>query len=357
MINTTSKTLLEQLQITEYEIARRKELLGFSEADVSVLLSCKELVTQHIDSIVSDFYSKQTAVEEIALLIGDSDTLARLHSAQRAYVLGLFDGYYDIEYVNNRLRIGMVHKRIGVEPKLYLSAIKTLKDGVFSALSKHIGDIEQRTKAMLAVDKLLYFDTTLVFDTYIRSLLAEVELAKDKIQSYAKELEVKVAERTQQLQELSRRDSLTGLFNQRSLRDDLRRELLIATRHKRPLSLAYFDVDLFKQINDKRGHFAGDEILRMVAEAMQSVCRKTDFPCRYGGDEFCLIFPECSLTEAETTCDRLVAHFESRVRDVTLSIGIIQTGPEHFLEPDELLRLADAKMYEAKSHAGFKICT
>lgn len=88
----TGKTLLEQLQITDYEIARRKELLGFGEADVAVLLSCKDLVSEHIDAIVTDFYEKQTAVEEIALLIGDSDTLSRLHSAQRAYVLGLFEG-------------------------------------------------------------------------------------------------------------------------------------------------------------------------------------------------------------------------------------------------------------------------
>lgn len=352
----TGKTLLEQLQITDYEIARRKELLGFGEADVAVLLSCKDLVSEHIDAIVTDFYEKQTAVEEIALLIGDSDTLSRLHSAQRAYVLGLFEGYYDIEYVNNRLRIGMVHKRIGVEPKLYLSAVKILKDGIAAALGEHIEDKEHLVRVMAALDKLLYFDTTLVFDTYIRSLLAEVELAKNKVQNYAKELEAKVAERTHQLRELSQRDALTGLYNQRSLRDYLRRELLTAGRHKRPFSLAYFDVDDFKQINDTRGHFSGDEILRMVGEAMLHVCREIDFPCRYGGDEFCLALPECSLADAETACRRLIEQFQGRVADVTLSIGIVQTGPERFVEPDELLRQADAKMYAAKAHAGFKIC-
>lgn len=356
MIQTTSKTLLEQLQITELEIARRKAFLGFSDADVALLLSCKELIAQHIDAIVSEFYEKQTAIEEIALLIGDSDTLARLHMAQRAYILGLFDGYYDIEYVNNRLRIGMVHKRIGVEPKLYLSAVKTLKDGIFTALNTYLEDKEHVVKVMAAIDKLLYFDTTLVFDTYIRSLLAEVELAKEKVQNYAKELEGKVAERTHQLQELSRRDALTGLYNQRSLRDYLRRELMVASRHKRPLCLIYFDVDGFKQINDTRGHSSGDEILRMIGEVMLNISRESDFPCRYGGDEFCLALPECNLDNAEITCNRLVEQFKARVSSVTLSIGVVQTGPEEFADPEELLRLADTKMYEAKNHPGFKIC-
>lgn len=158
------------------------------------------------------------------------------------------------------------------------------------------------------------------------------------------------------MRELSQRDALTGLYNQRSLRDYLRRELLIAGRHKRPFSPAYFDIDDFKRINDSRGHFSGDEILRQVGESMLQIYREIDFPCRYGGDEFCLALPECTLADATAACQRLIDQFQRRIGDVTLSIGIVQTGPERISEPDELLRLADAKMYEAKSHAGFMIC-
>jgi diguanylate cyclase len=355
-MNHTTQTLLEQLQINEFAIARRKELLGFGSADADLLLSCKGLVAEHIDVIVADFYAKQTAIEEIALLIGDADTLSRLHSAQRGYVLSLFEGYYDLEYVNNRLRIGLVHKRIGVEPKLYLSAVKTLKDTINLALDEHIDDKAHLRLVIDALDKLLYFDTTLIFDTYIRGLLTEVESAKDKALTYAQGLEAKVAERTRQLQELSQHDSLTGLYNQRSLNDSLRRELMVAKRQKKSFSLVYFDIDDFKLINDKRGHFAGDEILRMVAEALRKTCREVDIPCRYGGDEFCLVLPDCALADAEAACQRLIAHFASHVADVTLSVGIAQTGPSDYLEPGELLRAADAKMYEAKTYPGFKIC-
>jgi diguanylate cyclase len=271
-------------------------------------------------------------------------------------VLSLFEGYYDLEYVNNRLRIGLVHKRIGVEPKLYLSAVKTLKDTINLALDEHIDDKAHLRLVIDALDKLLYFDTTLIFDTYIRGLLTEVESAKDKALTYAQGLEAKVAERTRQLQELSQHDSLTGLYNQRSLNDSLRRELMVAKRQKKSFSLVYFDIDDFKLINDKRGHFAGDEILRMVAEALRKTCREVDIPCRYGGDEFCLVLPDCALADAEAACQRLIAHFASHVADVTLSVGIAQTGPSDYLEPGELLRAADAKMYEAKTYPGFKIC-
>ncbi len=352
----TKKTLLEQLQITEFEISRRKELLEFREVDAKLLLTCKGLVTEHIDSIVADFYEKQTAIEEIALLIGDADTLTRLHSAQRGYILGLFEGYYDLEYVNNRLRIGMVHKRIGVEPKLYLSAVKTLKDTINRALHQYIEDKAHLTQVINALDKLLYFDTTLIFDTYIRALLTEMESAKDKVQSYAKALEEKVVERTHQLEEISRQDSLTGLFNQRALNDLLRRQLALAKRQKKSFALVYLDVDKFKSINDTKGHFAGDEVLRHVADAMKAVCREVDTPCRYGGDEFCLILPDSNLEEANAACQRLITHFKTLVEGVTLSIGIAMTGPQEFVEPDQLLRMADHKMYEAKTQTGFSVC-
>jgi len=194
-------TLLTQMLITDHEIVRRKELLHFSDEDMVLLTSCRQFIEEDIDIIVDDFYQVQTSFEEIALLIGDTGTLARLHAAQRTYVLDLFSGSTDIAYVNNRWRIGLVHKRIGVEPKLFLSAIKTLKDIIVKALQSRIPDSSVLARTCLALEKLLYFDITLVFDTYIRSLVREVETAKASVESYAASLELQVAERTRQLEE------------------------------------------------------------------------------------------------------------------------------------------------------------
>ncbi len=206
----TEQTLFEQMRITELEIDFRKSLFNLGSQDIKALLSCKPIIEHNIDRVVDSFYQLQTSVSEIALLIGDSDTLARLRTAQRRYVIDLFSGVYDLEYVNNRLRIGLVHKRIGVEPKLYLSAVHTLKSLLYEVLATSMTKEQEFQEARVALDKLMLFDVTLVFDTYIRSLVSEIENAKYKAEQYALSMETKVKQRTQQLEELSRTDPLTG---------------------------------------------------------------------------------------------------------------------------------------------------
>ncbi|MDH5485761.1 MAG: protoglobin domain-containing protein, partial [Gammaproteobacteria bacterium] len=224
-MNRTDQTLLEQLQISDVEISHRMELLSLGRDALELLSSHKLLIEQHIDTIVEEFYQRQTEIDEISLLIGDADTLRRLRSAQRKYVIDLFAGHYDAEYVNNRLRIGMVHKRIGVEPRLYLSAVRTLKEILNNTLEKSIDNGDTLHATINALDKLLYFDTTLVFDTYIDSLVGEIEAAKRRTEIYAKGLEEKVAERTKQLEEQSKLDPLTNIYNPRAMQDAFRREL------------------------------------------------------------------------------------------------------------------------------------
>ena len=200
-MNLTEQTLLEQMHITDHEILRRKQLLRLGSEEAALLLNCKQFIEEDIEKIVDEFYRVQTSDEEISLLIGDADTLRRLHAVQRTYIIDLFSGCIDIDYVNNRLRIGLVHKRIGVEPKLYLSAVRVLKDILFRSLEHGISDTALLASTCQALDKQLYFDITLVFDTYTRSLISEVEAAKERVEIYAASLELQVAERTRQLEE------------------------------------------------------------------------------------------------------------------------------------------------------------
>jgi len=356
-VKPTDQSLLEQMRVNAMEISRRKNMLSFSEADAELLKGAKGIILKNIDDIVGEFYETQTAIDEIALLIGDADTLHRLKMAQRKYILDLFDGYYDLEYVNNRLRIGLVHKRIGVEPTLYLSAVNTMKSIICRVLGENIPDNDHRWAISRALDRLIYFDITLVFDTYIRSLLSEIEVSRMKAELYARSLEEQVAERTQQLEEISRRDGMTGLYNVRAFHEYLRRDLLSAERSHLPLSLIYFDVDNFKGINDTHGHQKGDDILKNVAKVLNESCREVDVPCRYGGDEFCLVLAGAGLDEARVTAERIIAKFKAIYDDVTLSIGIAETGVEHYLDGDGLIRVADQKMYQAKATEGSCIAT
>jgi diguanylate cyclase (GGDEF)-like protein len=348
----TDTLLVDQMKLTDIEIRNRMQLLDLDTESLDFLAKHKVLIETNIDAIVNEFYEKQTAIEEISQLIGDADTLTHLRNAQRKYVLDLFSGHYDREYVNNRLRIGMVHKRIGVEPKLYLSAVRTLKEGISKVFRRHLTDTNELDKTLSTLVKLFYFDTTLVFDTYIASLLSEIETEKHKTEEYAKSLEIIVAERTKQLEDLAKLDALTGLYNRRTLEDVLERELAVVKRRDNILSLIYFDIDKFKSVNDTDGHLAGDEILKTTGKAMLANIREVDVACRYGGDEFCIILPDCDGSNAQVVAEKIIANFESAYPDLSLSVGISSARREQLNDLLSLIKDADRKMYEAKKHAG-----
>ena len=348
-MDTINLSLAEQMRLDDIEIARRMELLDFTPADAEALADAKPMIQEELENIVKEFYMRQVAIPEIALIIGDSETMRRLRYAQRTYIADLFAGYYDVEYVNNRLRIGLVHKRIGVKPKYYLSAIKTLIDILRRVLKQTIPDSETFVRTMVALDKLLVLDTVLVFDTYIRSMMIEIEAAKDKALIYARSLEDKVAMRTQELAELSRVDALTGVLNRRAFMEEARLQVARAKRAQTALSLIYIDIDGFKRINDSQGHQGGDKTLRAIGVTMREVLRETDIAGRYGGDEFCIVLPSTDADGAKIFSDRLMAKIAGGT-GVSLSIGVATTGPERHVSLDELIQRADKLMYSRKAN-------
>ncbi|MEE3320751.1 MAG: GGDEF domain-containing protein [Pseudomonadota bacterium] len=343
---STMKTLLEQLRVTETELRVRKHLLDFSEEDVDVLTQCRAQVEQRLDTIVDTFYGIQTSNPEIATLIGDADTLDRLQAAQRRYILDLFAGSYDLEYANNRLRIGLVHKRIGVEPKYYLSAVYLLRRLLVENLADLVSEEDQRKRVIKALDKLIYFDVTLVFETYIQSMLSEIEAVKNRTEDYARALEETVAMRTGEL----RTDSLTGLTTRRFLHEALQRTLKAAERRHEPVSLIFVDVDDFKHLNDDRGHAYGDQVLCELGKVLKEAARGEDTCVRYGGDEFCVVLANSTEEQAMSTyCQRIKRLLAERLPNVNISLGVVQTGPDNYASADALLKHADHRMYQEKT--------
>lgn len=355
-MKTSSQTLLQQMHLDELEIEHRLELLHLGHAELQQLYMCRGIIQGEVAAIVDEFYRHQSTIPEVSFYINDADTLERLHKAMHGYVMDLFSGHCNYDYVNSRLRIGLVHKRIGVEPKLFLSALNHLKRLILARLEQYLNDPDRFHQIGDILDRLLHFDITLIVDTHLCSLLADLEATRQRTEHYARDLEKKVAERTRLLEELSRRDPLTGLYNQRVLMDALNRELMSARRHDTCVSLLYFDVDGFKEINDRDGHLAGDEVLRAVAGILTEVAREVDTPCRYGGDEFCLVLQDANIAGARAVAERLMELFARCYSNISLSIGIAGTGPGHFVEIDTLIGLADRNMYKAKKIPGNHIC-
>lgn len=157
------------------------------------------------------------------------------------------------------------------------------------------------------------------------------------------------------LRELSDTDQLTGLFNRRRLEYDLTRHYESSVRHSVSTSFFLVDLDNFKQINDTKGHHAGDEILRAVADVCRTALRKGDTVYRFGGDEFVLALPDIEREQAMLLAKRLqdrlkeaLSQFSVAGTAVKASIGVTTIAPEDRSYADTLKR-ADRALYEAKS--------
>src|SRR5690606_16988350 len=99
--------------------------------------------------------------------------------------------------------------------------------------------------------------------------------------------------------DLAMSDPLTGIANKMAMDGQLQREIALGSRHGEPMSVIMLDLDFFKMVNDNFGHIAGDAVLKQTAAIMQEVCRESDFPFRFGGEEFGIILPK---TDAEGAC-------------------------------------------------------
>ncbi len=351
--NPTRSSLREHLGITDTEVWSRLDLVGVSPADLDALNQAHPCVVDHLDEIVEEFYRRQTAIDEISVIIGDADSLSRLQGAMRRYIVDIFMAEFNADYVNGRLRVGMVHKRIGVSPKLYLSSVRILKEVV----AEHLRAIDgfDASDAIDVFDKVLHFDSALVFDAYLRSLMNEIDTAWARSEDHARDIERRHTERTQRLEEVARRDQLTGLSNRRGFMEALSSTLNQSLIGAQTSSVIYLDVDDFKQINDQQGHLAGDAALRSVAAAFRAACRDHDIVARLGGDEFGAILGDCDLEHAWAVAQRLTENLAAGDMPVTVSVGLAQSSALSPTDGDELLARADARMYEAKKKSGNSI--
>lgn len=181
------------------------------------------------------------------------------------------------------------------------------------------------------------------FETVGKSVADQTGLALSNLQLRA------------ELKALAIRDGLTGLFNRRYLDETAERELRRAERRGQPLGVIMLDIDHFKHFNDRYGHQHADTVLREVANLLANGVRKEDVACRYGGEEFVVLMPDCPLQDATDRAERIRQQVMDVSREkVTCSIGIA-AYPEHAEQWGDLLRAADAALYQAKN-AGRNRC-
>jgi diguanylate cyclase (GGDEF)-like protein len=183
-----------------------------------------------------------------------------------------------------------------------------------------------------------------------------------------------IRQREEKLKKLVTRDNLTDLYNRGYFFYRLNSEVQRAKRYKRAISLLILDMDDFKQFNDRYGHLVGDQLLRMVSSSIRTNIRystgrpsyELDIPCRYGGDEFAIIVPEATCSQATAVAERLrneiktkcgremTAHLRAitgsepvDMPGVSVSVGVA-SFPDHAQDGEALVKAADDAMYVSK---------
>lgn len=163
----------------------------------------------------------------------------------------------------------------------------------------------------------------------------------------------------------SRTDGLTGLPNRKALQSYLSAQTARSIVDKKMMTLIFADIDFFKKINDTWGHHIGDEVLRLVGQALEQQCATIGYAARYGGEEFVVVLPNKDLQAAVDIGEQFRDYISSRtvkvrrsqftIGQITLSLGVAQLGWDD--SADDLLERADAALYLAKQSGRNRVCT
>ena len=229
----------------------------------------------------------------------------------------------------------------------------------------------RRDGSEMPIELTLWSTTTAgvtTFNAFLHDITERVEShraleeANRKLQVWVEELERRnkeineLIETREDLHALTLRDPLTNLFNRRYMEEALDQEIQRATRNNNPLGIIMIDIDHFKEINDTHGHEAGDVVLKTLADFLSDNIRAGDIACRYGGEEFLLIFPDAPLKATRQRADNLreavnaleITMANDRFRTPTMSFGVA-AFPRDGSTRQALLRAADAALYRAKN--------
>jgi len=186
-------------------------------------------------------------------------------------------------------------------------------------------------------------ETVLIFAEYLSLSIANIRL-------------------WERLTDQSIRDPLTGLFNRRYIEETIQREILRAAKNQTKIGIIMADIDHFKNFNDTHGHKAGDELLIKLADFFKFEIRGSDIACRYGGEEFILILPEASIEGTYKRAEHIreevknlkVYFHDQLLPSITLSMGIT-IYPDHGIELNDLIQVADTALYKAKEQGRDRI--
>ncbi|HZG82102.1 MAG TPA: diguanylate cyclase, partial [Brevibacillus sp.] len=330
------------------EIILQMKMIHLTEEDLSLISAFRPVIISRIEQITSSFYESILRVGKLQEIIINHTTVERLRLTLSNHVIEMFSGKIDEAFIQKRLKIALVHQKIGLPPKWYMGAFQNLQSTLLRIAHEMQNELPHYDRFIQAITKLLSFEQQLVLEAY-EEKTREVEQKAKEIVEYQ-----------------AHHDELTGLPNRRMFQRVLREAIARNEKKQTKFAVLMLDIDRFKLINDSLGHTYGDQFLQEVSKRLL-VCSDgyQASVARMGGDEFTLICEECPNRGAVTRlAESLVAaievpyHLKQNDFYVSASVGIA-VYPDHGTNEEELLQKADQAMYEVKKNGknGYRFFT
>ena len=348
-----SQMLCQRFGFDAGKIAGRLRLVGLSEPHSAELAHDLQnhVIRPNIDSIIDEFYGTLGQDREFVRIVQLHTEFSKLKMTQRRYLLGLGDNFESPQYFEERLRIGIVHQRVGVSLSLYHSAYRLMQSLLIDNIPEELSSNPLTFKSMVQfIIKIVALDTSLAIETYYFDRVGSLEKSIDAME---RSIDTMRGE-GEALRRTLRLDSLTKLCSRSFSIQVLKEAISISHETHRPLSIVMADLDHFKNVNDTRGHLFGDKVLTAVAARMSSDARDRDTIGRYGGEEFILILEDTVLAKAMILAERIrkkvssnPIHIDDVFVPVTLSLGIAEVNADD--DAESVVARADRALYAAKA--------
>lgn len=320
------------------------------EAEMKSVLQEKDFYVKKIPTLKSQIGARQRLsayAREMSVLFAPETIMQRLTDELRALfpdarvtVRSASVAADGVDQWTAEKRAGLLVRDVANDPRFMeqAEALRPLRSAIALPLT-----VERNLMGLIRVDSQTP-------DRFVKTDLQQLELY-----AHISTLALENAQLFSRVNAMATKDGLTGLATHRVFQEKLNDEILRAARYHKAISLVMIDIDHFKQVNDRYGHLAGDEVLKVVSAILMENCREYDFAARYGGEEFCLILPEMDASGARMLAERLRAQIEQTAVSmsphafrVTASLGCA-AFPADAQSASQLIRTADQRLYSAKT--------
>lgn len=240
-------------------------------------------------------------------------------------------------------------------PIIFVTAINKEQKSIFKGYE--VGAVDYLPKP---IDPIILRSKARIFkEMYLQRKTIEKQVIE--LEERLNEL-IKMKEQKNSLEKLSLKDGLTGIYNRRGLDKLFNMHWSNCLKYRLPYSIMMIDIDEFKSYNDNYGHIKGDEVIKLVTTAIESsLFRTEDLVGRYGGEEFLVVMPNVDIQGAEVLAKRIIDkiwnlniknEFAGGRERITVSIGVATLIPMQWIIPQEIIDIADKRMYAAKKNGG-----